>query len=207
LGSQDQVVIVIGSGELPDRAVALAELLAFDGTTLTIDRAGLGRVERLRAVTGRNCFRREGGGWTVAFAGVGVPNLGTLKGLEDIHLLLSNQSRPVPITELIEVGVVAGGAPLAEVDTVLALRTMLKKHDVRDADVERYLRSVTRLDGTPRFTASNLAKAVSAVRNRLDRAVRHISRISPGLANHLDRSIHKGLTFSYRPAETTAWEL
>ena len=192
--------------------VAVSDVLGWDGATLSVDRAMLHHMQNstLERTAPRLAEYRlvpEGRGWSATFEGSQIKNLPNLKGFRDIHYLLSRAPQPVLVIDLQEVLLVEDGLALIGPDNLRALRALIGKPGIRDKDVEKYLRQVCRLDGRPRSTASPLHKAVNTVRNRINRAIREISKENGPMANHLDQRIGRGPVFSYRPLEPIPWEL
>ena len=186
--------------------------MTWDGTTLTVNRTAFGSTQSVKPVqllerAADFQLVREGRGWSAAFNAMPMKGLPDLKGFRDIQVLLGRPRQPVPVTDFADVLLVENGVALITAADLKSLRTFCGKYEVRDKDVEKYLRQVCRLDGRPRATASPLNKAAAAVRNRIDRAIREIGQESPPMAQHLDQSLKKGLVLSYRPPEVISWEL
>ena len=90
--------------------------------------------------------------------------------------------------------------------TLKELRRLGAAGDASRSDLKAFLGSVTRLDGSPRRSAGAMTRAVNATRNSIDRAIGRIRKSDAALADHLDRTIKKGLALSYQTELATFWE-
>ena len=118
------------------------------------------------------------------------------------------------------------GLPLADEETITAAKQAIDDFDERietardggdideameladqRAKVTSYLGSVAGKGGVVRSTGSKRGNARTAVKNRIDDAIRKIGAHSPEMATHLARSIKTGLTISYEPETPLPWLL
>jgi hypothetical protein len=163
---------------------------------------------------------RQGRVWTISWHHE-TGTLPHLKGLADIATLISRRDQEVSALELAGGPAVSGVATdaMADRQSLDTYRRRLDDLDAeidvadRDADLGRTellhaerqqllaeLRRVTGLGGRIRSNPNDPAeRARKAVSGRIRDAIGRLAEITPGLAAHLDRSIHTGLRCSYSP--------
>jgi tetratricopeptide (TPR) repeat protein len=172
-------------------------------------------------------FRRDGGVWTLAFAGTSV-NVADAKGLHDLASLLASPGADVPVLRLL-----AGAAAepfgsderldqtaraayrrrLAELDDALdaaALGNDDRRVQVlgaeRDALVAE-LSAAAGLGGRARRLGDPGERARTTVTARIRDAVRKIEQVHPALGAHLRESVVTGRLCRYEPASPVRWRL
>ncbi len=175
-------------------------------------------------------FRRDGGRWTVAFAGTSI-RLRHAKGLADIAVLLGAPGRPVRAVDLI-----AADAPQVRADLGLGADAVLDERAIRQvrgrlrdldreideaeswADPERAamaraerddlfagLSAAIGLGGRPRRLGDQAERARKTVTARIRDAINRLRPVHPALAAHLDDTITTGTWCTYSPAEPITW--
>jgi hypothetical protein len=152
---------------------------------------------------GRNCFRRDGSVWALAYGGVQayVPHA---KGLQDIPALLAHPCQPIPASELAGMITRSRGEPALDRRALAACRARLRDLDddiaeadsdndperaararaERDAFATELTRSVGR-GGRPRRLGDDTEKTRKTVTIRIQRALRLLDSHHPALASHL----------------------
>ncbi len=187
-----------------DRAGS-SEVVTWDGTTLTVNRELLTRSAEVGEPHPNNAyvFKREGNGWLIAFGGTPT-YCQDAKGMGRIHRLLQRPNEWLFMADM--VSLVECGLEHVDRDTLKELRRLAAAGDASRSDLKAFLSRVTRLDGTPRRSAGAMTRAVNATRNSIDRAIGRIRKSDAALANHLDRTIKKGLALSYQTELDTLWE-
>lgn len=222
------------SPEDAERAVTLLRESATTYRSLGLDRVAAG-LDRLAGEAGRkpagegppgHAFRREGGMWTLAFAGREV-HLTDAKGLRDIARLLASPGVEIHVLDLV-------GNRLREADTGDALdERAVRDYRARLAELEADLESVEAgrdlqriedisrerdflvreisvafgLGGRPRRTNDPAERARTAVAWRIRDSLRKIDVVHPALARHLRNSIRTGIFCSYQPEQPLDWRL
>ena len=178
-------------------------------------------------------FRRDGGVWTLVFAGRRA-QLRDAKGLRDLAVLLAAPGREVAATELAAgshggtaTAIAALGANpvlderaraeyrarLAELDDELAqadahqdIERSARLAAERDALIDELARA-TGLSGRRRRLGDAAERARTTVTARIRDAIGRIERAHPELGRHLRASIVTGSRCSYRPGETVRWNV
>ena len=163
-------------------------------------RAGATRPEIVSAL-GVNVVRLKR--WLFAFGGK-LAYCQDAKGMEHIHRLLQRPNEWLFMADM--VSLVECGLEHVDRDTLKELRRLGAAGDASRSDLKAFLGSVTRLDGSPRRSAGAMTRAVNATRNSIDRAIGRIRKSDAALADHLDRTIKKGLALSYQTELATFWE-
>ncbi|QSB05437.1 ATP-binding protein [Natronoglycomyces albus] len=185
-------------------------------------------------IEGGNVFRKEGSTWTLRFAGKDI-HLAPAKGLNDLHLLLSQPGSEIAATELLDP---AGGNEvthaarlggddmidqeakaryrehLQRLDEQIDTATALGQDDVAaDLDEERsslieQLRAATGLGGRSRKLGDNAERARKSVTNRIRNTLKRIESQHPELGAHLRSSVSTGFHCVYEPSDPDIkWEL
>jgi pimeloyl-ACP methyl ester carboxylesterase len=174
-------------------------------------------------------WRREGDLWRLRFSGQEV-RLAHRKGLEDLAILLSNPMREVSAAELRGGPVGTAPAPEHGSDEVLdesarrqyadRLRDLTAEIEEADANHDlgrlealqeeqeallEQLRAASGLGGRTRRLGDPAERARKAVSARIRDAIKHVQKVHPDLANHLESSITTGLTCVYRPDTAHLW--
>jgi tetratricopeptide (TPR) repeat protein len=185
----------------------------------------IARIEGM--VDASAAFRREGGVWTLAFAGTSV-NLQDAKGLHDLASLLASPGADVPAVRLLAgAGAEAFGSDerldqtartayrrrLEELDDALdeaALGNDDRRVEVlaaeRDALVAE-LSAAAGLGGRSRRLGDPGERARTTVTARIRDALRKIEQVHPALGAHLRESVITGRTCRYQPASPVRWRL
>ncbi len=188
------------------------------------------RIERMVEVGASAVFRREGGVWTLAFAGTTV-NVADAKGLHDLAALLAEPGADVPALRLLagsagtatealgsderldETARAAYRRRLAELDDALdaaALGNDERRVEVlaaeRDALVSE-LSAAAGLGGRARRLGDPGERARTTVTARIRDALRKIDQVHPALGTHLRESVITGRTCRYQPASPVRWGL
>lgn len=180
-----------------------------------------------------NAFRFDDPTWTLRFEGVEV-HLPPTKGLQDLHVLLSQPGQDISATQLldpaagddVEASARLGGddvldeeaksryrAHLQRLDEQIDTASSLGQDDVAaDLDEERsalidQLRRATGLGGRSRRLGDNAERARKSVTNRIRNTLKRIEKQHPTLAEHLRESVSTGVKCVYQPTEVPKWEL
>jgi hypothetical protein len=173
-------------------------------------------------------FRRDQDIWTLTFNGQTL-RLRNCKGLPYIAELLKAK-RPIEAVELRGNGAGRGpievfrGMPAADEKAIKEaeaelkdLRTRMNSLAANDwprrsalkeeiEHIERYLREAKNRRGSARNVGGSIEHARQAVSMAMVRAFKKIAIQNPELADHLDRSISRGITCEYRPRTPLDWE-
>jgi tetratricopeptide (TPR) repeat protein len=225
----------------PGRRAAALELLA--GTAAAARVLGLGTLADAAeaaahaagarpATVGR--FARDGGLWTLSYAGATV-RMRHAKGLSDLATLLSHPGQPVSAADLIAAPD-AGGQALAGLrlgaDEVLdanarqQIRTRLDDlaEEVAEAedwaDPERAARARAERDtllhelttaaglaGRQRLLGDQGERARKTVTARIRDVISRIERVHPALGSHLRATVTTGTSCAYSPPAPVTWDL
>jgi hypothetical protein len=225
----------------PGRRAAALELLA--GTAAAARVLGLGTLADAAeaaahaagarpATVGR--FARDGGLWTLSYAGATV-RMRHAKGLSDLATLLSHPGQPVSAADLIAAPD-AGGQALAGLrlgaDEVLdatarqQIRTRLDDlaEEVAEAedwaDPERAARARAERDtllhelttaaglaGRQRLLGGQGERARKTVTARIRDVISRIERVHPALGSHLRATVTTGTSCAYSPPAPVTWDL
>lgn len=212
LGERGALAVTLETSlpEWLDSAVGFAELVSWNGRQFTVDRVLVearlsATMPAPSASTDSHIFRRDGDGWLIAFGGAPF-RMRDLGGLQDIQTLLRRPNQPVPVTEIAGVLLVEAAIPLISPEGLARLRSLCASDDATDRQAEQFLRSVTKLGGGLRSGPNPLSRAASMVSNRITRAIGALQEHDPPLAQHLDRSIRRGIVLSYRADFVPDWE-
>jgi AAA ATPase-like protein len=225
----------------PGRRAAALELLAGTGAAaraLGLDSLAVAAGAAAHAAgappaaAGR--FARDGGLWTLTYAGATV-RMRHAKGLSDIAVLLGRPGRPVAAADLIAASD-AGGQALASLhlgaDEVLdaTARQQIKTRldDLAEeiaeaeewADPERAARARAERDallhelsaaaglaGRPRLLGDQGERARKTVTARIRDVITRIDRVHPALGSHLRATITTGTSCTYSPPAPVTWDL
>jgi tetratricopeptide (TPR) repeat protein len=184
------------------------------------------------ATAGR--FARDGGLWTLSYAGATV-RMRHAKGLSDLAVLLGRPGQPVSAADLIAASD-ADGQALASLrlgaDEVLdatarqQIRTRLDDlaEEITEAedwaDPERASRARTERDallhelsaaaglaGRPRLLGDQGERARKTVTARIRDVISRIERVHPALGSHLRATITTGTSCAYSPPAPVTWDL
>jgi len=225
----------------PGRRAAALELLA--GTAAAARALGLDSLAVAAeaaahaagappATVGR--FARDGGLWTLTYAGATV-RMRHAKGLSDLAVLLGRPGQPVAAADLIAASD-AGGQALASLhlgaDEVLdaTARQQVKTRlddlaeeiaEAQDwADPERAARARAERDallhelsaaaglaGRPRLLGDQGERARKTVTARIRDVITRIDRVHPALGSHLRATITTGTSCTYSPPAPVTWDL
>lgn len=192
----------------------------------------LRRAIGLSVESAQNEFRRVDAGWRIAYGGRSIV-VGDRAGLWFIYQLLSRPHHAIPAIYLSTAGLSPAEARLSRLDDpvldatarseyVDALTTieeeLARTFDEGETErraqlvaergvIRQQLRVSTRLAGRPRSFAHDAERARLNVTKAIDRAINEIGKASPELAGHLRRSIRKGSSCVYVPAEEIAWKV
>jgi AAA ATPase domain len=178
------------------------------------------------STTGQGAFRKDGGVWTLTWAGTTV-RLADAKGLADIATLLAHSGTAVPAVTLATGQPPTTGAdPLLDTTALSAYRARLRRLDVELADAEHDndLHRAERLHderdallhelcqaiapgGRPRRLGSESERARKAVTGRIHDSIAHIAQVHPALAAHLGSAISTGTACRYEPGTPVHWTL
>jgi len=191
-----------------DDRSGLSGVVAWDGTTLTVDRDRVCETALHQTATPQSeadayLFRRNGDGWLLAFGGKPF-YLGDSKGMEHIHRLLRQPNEWLFLADMMSV--VECGLEMVDQKTLRELRRLSADGDATRSQLKAFLGSVTRIDGSARLATGAMTRSVNATRNSIDRGIRRIRNNDAALADHLDRSIRKGIALSYQTELEIAWE-
>lgn len=176
------------------------------------------------APTAASVFRKEGDVWTLSFEGKTV-HLPGLKGFNDIALLLSQPTREIYCSELMDLPVTVATEEYALDDKAKReYRNQIRKlqEEIDEAeqmnDSERvaslrecldqildHLSSTTDIYGRPRKLGSATEKTRSAVTWRIRNAIKKIAQVHPTLGAHLTNSIKTGTYCCYSPEKPFQW--
>ena len=176
--------------------------------------------------TGRGTFRKDGGVWTLTWAGTTV-RLADAKGLADIATLLAHNGTGVPAVTLATGQPPTTGAdPLLDTTALSAYRARLRQLDVELADAEHDndLHRAERLHderdallhelgqaiapgGRPRRLGGESERARKAVTGRIRDSIARIAQLHPALAAHLDSAISTGTACRYAPGTPVHWTM
>jgi hypothetical protein len=166
--------------------------------------------------------RQAGGLWLVGMAGSTFV-LPPMRGLEHLHVLLSNPDADVPALDLGGGGVVveqpgivvlddaarrAYRARIAQLDDELESEDRGELREEREALLAQ-LAAATGLAGRPRRTGGSSERARVAVRKAITNALARIADEDPALARHLHDRIRTGhqCRYSPDPDHPIAWTL
>jgi hypothetical protein len=156
-------------------------------------------------------FRCEGEFWHVRFENRSLPALKALKGLADIHFLLSRPDLPVPAVLLDGgTGVDQDGMEMADKKMVNALKTALADNSLDDTERARVRRHLNFVKGKAGIRTAGDPSDAARVRvaQRVSRALAALSLHDPGLADFLKAHIQKGHDLTYHPPpEPPNWVL
>jgi hypothetical protein len=184
------------------------------------------------ATAGR--FARDGGLWTLSYAGV-VVRMRHAKGLGDLAVLLGRPGQPVSAADLIAASG-AGAQALASLrlgaDEVLdaTARQQIRARlddlagDIAEAqdwaDPERAARARAERDtllhelsaaagltGRPRLLGDQGERARKTVTARIRDVISRIDRVHPALGSHLRATITTGTSCTYSPTAPVTWDL
>jgi hypothetical protein len=165
----------------------------------------------------------------IVFEGRSLPPLHHVKGLAMIAQLLQHPGEWIDARVLAYEGKGAAAAmhergfPVLEPDDVKAYRHQLtairnERKRVRDparADelrlqeesIQKQLAAAVGRGGRLREQGSPGDKARSSVAQRIRLAITRLAELDPQLALYLDRSLHRGYSCAYLPAERLDWQL
>ncbi|HEX7014691.1 MAG TPA: CDC27 family protein [Cyclobacteriaceae bacterium] len=169
-------------------------------------------------------FRKEGDVWMLHFEGKTV-HLPALKGLNDIALLLSNASREIHCSELMDLPVTVATEEYAldgkakreyrlqirrlqeEIDEAEQMNDSERVASLRESldQILDHLSTATDIYGRPRKLGSATEKTRSAVTWRIRNTIKKITQVHPTLGVHLTNSIKTGTYCCYSPEKTMQW--
>lgn len=174
-------------------------------------------------------WRREGDLWRLRFSGQEV-RVSHRKGLEDLSMLLSNPMREVSAAELRGGSDATALTPEHGADEVLdesarrqyadRLRDLAAEIEEADANHDlgrreglqqeqevllEQLQAASGLGGRTRRLADPAERARKAVSARIRDAIKHVQKVHPVLADHLEASVTTGLACVYRPVTARLW--
>lgn len=168
---------------------------------------------------GRPLLTRNGGVWTVQWAGA-VGHLPDFKGLRDLELLISRPATEITASELMSGRPAAGADPVLDEQAKRAYRERLDElaDEIEDAlataDAARAeraqderdtligaLASAVGLGGRDRRLGDDAERARKAVTARIRDAIKRIDEVHPGLGSHLEATVQTGTWCAYRPQD------
>lgn len=172
-----------------------------------------------------NRFIKEGGLWSVDFAGKQVM-LPELKGIHDIVRLLESPNQQIHCTELMGAEVIEKGEEvfdqkarqtyqrrilelqqeIEEAETTNAGYVAETLHKEYDKLLEHLSASVGK-GGATRKVSGSIEKARTAVTWRIRNAIKKIKAGHPSLGKHLEVSVKTGVFCVYSPEKEVHWEL
>jgi hypothetical protein len=169
-------------------------------------------------------FRREGGVWSLTYAGrtVRVPDA---KGLRDLARLLAAPGRELHVRDLLDApGPATGADAVLDARARAAYRARLAElaADIDGADaandpersararaerdaVARELAVAVGLGGRERRLADETEKARKTVTARIRHTIARVARVHPALGDHLAASVRTGSRCAYLPDEPVTW--
>jgi hypothetical protein len=217
--------------ELLGETAAAARALGLDSLAAAAD-AAAHAAGAPPATAGR--FARDGGLWTLSYAGATV-RMRHAKGLSDLAVLLGRPGQPVAAADLIAASD-ADGQALASLrlgaDEVLdatarqQIRTRLDDlaEEITEAedwaDPERAARARAERDmllhelsaaagltGRTRLLGDQGERARKTVTARIRDVIARIDRVHPALGSHLRATITTGISCTYSPPAPVTWDL
>jgi hypothetical protein len=174
-------------------------------------------------------FRRDGGMWTLEYAGTTV-RLRDAKGLSDLAVLLANPGRAVAAADLVAAAdagtirahVALGADDLLDETARRRYRDRLRELDEeldsagparadkaraeRDALVAE-LAAAAGLGGRTRRLGDQSERARKAVTARIRDSIDRIGRVHPALGEHLSASVTTGTWCAYSPPAPVRWRV
>lgn len=169
-------------------------------------------------------FRKEGDVWTLTFEGKTV-HLAGLKGFNDLTLLLSQPSREIHCSDLMDLPVTVATEEYAldekarreyrnqikllqeQIDEAEEMSDSERVGSLRESldQILDHLSSATDIYGRPRKLGSATEKTRSAVTWRIRNAIKKIAQLHPALGAHLTNSIKTGTYCCYSPEKAVQW--
>lgn len=182
--------------------------------------------ESKKVKPGPYLFREQDGMWHIAYEGKSIVMAG-VKGLADIHKLLSNAAREIHCSELMGTSLVDNDdylvfdekakkdyrnkitrlkEAISNAEKTGAVSKLQKLQEEYDQLID-YLSASTGLGGKTRKASGTIDRVRSAVTWRIRNAIERIEKKHPSLAKHLSVSIKTGVYCSYSPEKSVDWSL
>ena len=181
--------------------------------------------EGVMPVLSQNSFTKQGGLWSIKYAGNEI-RLADLKGYSDIYRLLAMPYQSIHCTELMGMHVIEKGERvfdekakrdyqkrILEIQEALQEAALFQQENKLEAlqleydQLMDHLAKSTGLGGKTRKVSGSIEKARTAVTWRIRSAIKKINQSHPALGKHLKAAIKTGIFCEYAPENEMDWIL